>query len=90
MSEMVDRVAAAVAQVMDDRPLVNAAPEVVKRLRAERIARVAIDAMRKPTDEMVAGSASARPYPRGHGQISQGEAKQIYAAMIDAALKPGR
>ncbi len=75
MSEMVERVAKALAPGVDAQPIMDHEFWCV-------IARRAIAAMREPTAAMLKAGA------RGGGEDSIGLADGIWSAMIDAALAP--
>lgn len=91
MSEMIERVAMAIQL---------AAPYLRKEL-AERAARVAIEAMREPTDQAILEGAKAavdqiyhKIYSWDRGQVNPADqqdwlngAKYGYQAMIDEALR---
>ena len=78
MSEILDRVAAAISPLIQDiangRPLKN-----MMEITERQVARAAIEAMRVPTAEMVVAvlQTSARDVP----------AERMWQAMIDEALK---
>lgn len=76
MSEMIERVAKAIFDVVNDGDVVG-----VEMLRAEMAARAAIEAMREPDEEMTfLGNELADDYDK--------PAQDIYRAMINAALTP--
>lgn len=80
VESMVERVARAIEGEIDIVEMVSASPEAIRRLRATRIARAAIEAMREPTDAMV-DTAWAEIGEHGDADVAV-----IYANMIDAAL----
>lgn len=83
MSEMIERVATAIYEnrrrMYEDRvPFKDLYPSAQRPYLDE--ARAAIEAMREPTEEMIAAGA------RGSGEDSQDVALGAWEAMIDAAL----
>jgi hypothetical protein len=55
---MVERVARAIEADLDTFPMLSADPATIRRIRAEKLARAAIEAMREPTDEMIDAASS--------------------------------
>ncbi|MBT1154353.1 hypothetical protein J1C56_01980 [Aminobacter anthyllidis] len=87
MSEMIVRVAARIERELDVVEMVSASPEVIRHLRAMRVARIAIEEMRNPTIAMVAEGESAATF--GIGKPADDVAVlRVWQWMIDEALKP--
>lgn len=84
MSEMIDRVARAIA-AREAEIMVGADP-THQSADPRALARAAIEAMREPTDAMTySGSWAVGP---GGSAAKKAELAKAYRAMIDAALSP--
>lgn len=86
---LVDRVAERIEHLIDERPMVDAPHSAIRKIMAQKIARVAIEAMREPTDTMAwHGYFDAEHTLEAMEHIDHEEScANIYRAMIDAALK---
>jgi len=84
VSEMIERVARAIAQnpPYERTEYRDSGPVIVRDF--ESTARAAIEAMRKPTVEMIAVGSWAS---HGGGEVGSFGARNAYDCMIDAALK---
>jgi hypothetical protein len=82
MDSMIERVARAIEGEIDKVELVSASPEVIRQIRARRIALAAIAAMRDPTD-LVAEAVWAET----GDPCWKENAIEAWQAGIDAALQ---
>jgi hypothetical protein len=74
MAEMIERVSAAIERIIEERPMVEASPAVIRKLVADKVARAAIEAMREPTEAMEEAGFGSEWHVKS------------YQAMIDDAL----
>jgi hypothetical protein len=83
MSEIVERVAAAIDECLTDRVQRSDPDPVFRMTTAEEVARASIAAMRWPTYDM----RMSIP-PRLQDKLDWRDVGDIWRAMIDEALKP--
>lgn len=80
MNEMIERVAKAISERLDEEM-------AVRSHLAEALARIAIEAMREPTDAMCEAALDTGAVDNGVFHIHPDAIKTLMHAMIDAALK---
>jgi hypothetical protein len=99
VSEMIERVAKAIAKhegaIIDDKDWNGPLLADRGRVMFRAVAKVAIEAMREPTIEMVESIDIEGETDAGGGinatySIGSEEAKKVWQAMIDAALDNGK
>lgn len=88
---MIERIADRIERELDVVEMVDAAPSVIRRLKAQRVARAALAAIREPTEAMQVAGAVYTDNPMmvagaERDNDARGGAILTWQAMIDAAL----